>query len=174
MLRAAVKLATSPPLWPPTPSATMASPSSVSQATVSSLFRRRRPTWLIPAICCKRLWFIVVVGIGVVLCRLAAREALEVGLDDSRLPRLLAGDELGVEKLAQRGVEALHALQAARLDRAGELVGLAFANHVADGRGVDQRLDRGEAALPVGASHQLLRNDAEQRSGQHRAHPRLI
>ena len=63
---------------------------------------------------------------------------------------------------------------AARLHGVLELVELALADEVGGGGRIDQDLERRHAALLVGALQQLLRDDAAQRGGEHRAHVRLL
>ena len=62
----------------------------------------------------------------------------------------------------------------ADLDHAGDLVGLAFAHEVGDGRGEDQDFQRGHAALLVNPLEEVLGDDALERFGKGRANLVLL
>src|SRR3954468_16424681 len=78
----------------------------------------------------------------------------------------LAGDHVATDELGQRSVHRLHAEAGTGLDRRVDLVGLAFANQVADRRRRNEHLCGKHAALAVGGRQQLLRGNALQRNRQ--------
>src|SRR3954447_23356046 len=98
-----------------------------------------------------------------------AHQATELlGRGRARLGQL-ARDLLPPHQVGERRVHRLHAMRAARLERGVDLVRLAFANQVADGRGRDEHLADADPALAVGGRQELLRDDALERDRELRA-----
>src|SRR3954453_16160578 len=64
--------------------------------------------------------------------------------------RELAGDLLAPHQVGERGVHRLHAVLATGLEHRVDLVGLALADQVADGRRGDEHLGGADAARAVG------------------------
>ena len=81
-------------------------------------------------------------------------------------------DPTGLHVRGDRHVHRLHPVAAAGLHGGVDLVDLPLADQVADGRGRDQHLHRGHAALAVGRLEQLLRDDTLKGGGQ--LHPHLL
>ena len=86
----------------------------------------------------------------------------------------LGGDELRVEQGPQGIVQALHAEEGTAFEHAGDLVRFAFADEVGDSGVINQYLAGYDLPTAVSAAYELLRNDAAQGGGQHRANARLL
>src|SRR4030095_14493244 len=86
----------------------------------------------------------------------------------------LRGDELRVEQSPQGVVQALHAEEGTAFEHAGDLVRFAFADEVGDSGVINLYLPGADLAKRVSAAYELLRNDAAQGGGQHRANARLL
>ena len=101
------------------------------------------------------------------------RELVRVG---AVLERLVLDDQLVLEQLHQRLVERLHPVLGHALldDRAQAVERLAHLQHLADGRRVEQDLDRGHAARAAPLGHQALRDDGLQVRRQLLAHRVLL
>src|SRR6516164_6457357 len=98
---------------------------------------------------------------------LAAGEQLLV---DRAIARLRDGDGVAAHQLDQALVERLHADRLRGLNRRVHLRDLVLTDQVADRRCADHDLVRRHAPLAVLGLEQRLRDDRDQRLGEHRAH----
>src|SRR5262245_54441653 len=90
------------------------------------------------------------------------RELGEVCLGERLLVRVAAADHALLQQLLQRAVHRLHAQGGTALHDVLELIELAVADQVGDGRRVDEDLERRDAPCAARALHELLRDDAAQ------------
>ena len=103
-----------------------------------------------------------------------AAQAVELFVRVSHLHGVVIRHGAGLDQFGEVLVHGLHALAEARLERRVDLVGLALADEVADGRRRDQDLGGDDASLAIGALEQRLRDDALERGCELRADLRLL
>src|SRR5262249_26097306 len=86
----------------------------------------------------------------------------------------LAGDPARADQLCQMRVHGLHPERAGRLDRRVDLVRLALADQVPDGRRGHEHFAGDDATTPVCGRQQLLGDDSLQADGELHPHLRLL
>ena len=105
------------------------------------------------------------------LRRLPAGAAGRCGISFCRgfVVSFLGRNSFHPQMLHDRVIQRLVAVLLADLNHAGNLVGLAFAHEVRDGRGEHENFQRGHAAFFIDALEKILRDDAFERFRKRRA-----
>src|SRR5881394_3014258 len=101
-----------------------------------------------------------------VVLRRCGKEVLEFLLVEALVVGLIGCNPLHSQMLHYRVVQRLVSQLFADLNHAGDLMGLAFANEIGDGRGKHQNLHRRHAPLLVNTPEKALGHNAFERFGK--------